>query len=87
MFLSFENLLIVDQDIPSCAPSQDSLLFADDAYFKRFGHEGTLLPNPRVLSLMLRELPEKLPTDHNVMVMQLGQFVDHDLVITKSAKG
>merc|ERR1712126_128089 len=57
----------------------------DDAFFKRFSQYNQLLPNPRVLSLMLRELPEKQHTDHNVMVMQLGQFIDHDLVITKNA--
>ncbi|XP_064082488.1 peroxidase-like isoform X2 [Macrobrachium nipponense] len=42
---------------------------------------GDLLPNPRTVSLGIRKVPKRAQTDHNVMVMQMGQFVDHDFAV------
>ncbi|KAK4325864.1 hypothetical protein Pmani_003568 [Petrolisthes manimaculis] len=45
----------------------------------------SLLPNPRVVSLRLRQVSPQGPTHHspslNLLLMQFGQFIDHDLSV------
>ncbi|CAL4066279.1 unnamed protein product, partial [Meganyctiphanes norvegica] len=51
-----------------------------------FGEDGSLLPNPRSISVLLN-LPPRRSTNHNLLIMQIGQFVDHDHVLTSGVKG
>ncbi|XP_042221923.1 peroxidase-like [Homarus americanus] len=55
----------------------------DLALMRRRSSSGGLLPNPRVVSLLLREAPVEKPPAHTVLLMQMGQFIDHDLVLTR----
>lgn len=43
---------------------------------------GALLPNPRKVSFGVRNVPPRKSTNYNTMVMQIGQFVDHDFTET-----
>ncbi|XP_042222226.1 peroxidase-like [Homarus americanus] len=48
---------------------------------------GGLLPNPREVSLVVREAPTGPPTSHNLLFMQIGQFIDHDLALISIITG
>lgn len=48
---------------------------------------GGLLPNPRQVSLRMMDATPGITTSHNQMVMQMGQFVDHDLSVVPTLKG
>ena len=49
--------------------------------------EGSPLPNPRAVSTRILERLEELDPRYNLMVMQWGQFIDHDLAMTPQYKG
>lgn len=60
---------------------------ADGAWMRLRSAKGGLLPNPRRVSLGVREVPPSPDTSHNLLLMQLGQFVDHDLSVVPTLKG
>lgn len=47
---------------------------------------GDLLPNPRVISLLASLVPSAAHTRHNLLFMQMGQFIDHDYSVTTVSK-
>lgn len=53
---------------------------------RTFAEDGSLLPNPRFISTGLN-LPPRRSTNHNLIVMQIGQFVDHDQILTSHVLG
>jgi len=57
----------------------------DFGMMRIFGEDGTMLPNPRSISVALN-LPARRSTNHNLLIMQIGQFVDHDHVLTSGVK-
>lgn len=59
----------------------------DGAWMRLRSGGGGLLPNPRQVSLRVREVPPSQATSHNLLVMQIGQFVDHDLSVVPTLKG
>ncbi|KAK8391872.1 hypothetical protein O3P69_017472 [Scylla paramamosain] len=59
----------------------------DSAWMRILSAGGGLLPNPRRVSLQVREVPPNPATSHNLLLMQLGQFVDHDLSVVPTLKG
>lgn len=58
----------------------------DIGMVRTFGEDGSLLPNPRSISTALN-LPPRRRTNHNLLIMQIGQFVDHDHVLTSGVRG
>ena len=46
-----------------------------------------LLPNPRVVSLQVRRAPVKYQRLFSTLFMQVGQFVDHDLIHAQTVDG
>ena len=44
------------------------------------------LPNPRAVSSRILERLEELDPRYNLMVMQWGQFIDHDFAMTPQYK-
>lgn len=63
------------------------LCFPDRGLMRTRSVVGGLLPNPRVISLQLHQVPPARSSLHNVLVMQMGQFIDHDFSITSVVKG
>ena len=51
--------------------------------------DGSMLPSPRTISnIVHRAAPQtKFESGLTIMVMQWGQFTDHDIVITPTVKG
>ncbi|XP_050717819.1 peroxidase-like isoform X2 [Eriocheir sinensis] len=69
------------------AAGQDFIRFLPPAYdapalFRTQSVRGGLLPNPRLLSLLLRHVPEGHGQPANALFVQMGQFLDHDFAIT-----
>ncbi|XP_071521125.1 LOW QUALITY PROTEIN: salivary peroxidase/catechol oxidase-like [Panulirus ornatus] len=58
----------------------------DAALMRTRSASGGLLPNPRVVSLVSQEAPTAQPTQHNLLIMQLGQFIDHDMIVVPVVK-
>ncbi|XP_069974642.1 salivary peroxidase/catechol oxidase [Penaeus vannamei] len=75
--LHYPDFGAADQPLPRILPPVHHA-----AFFRTRSAAGGLLPSPRVVSLAARSLPQARPTEHNVMVMQMGQFIDHDFVLT-----
>lgn len=65
-------------------PSSPSFPSSSDApaVFRTKSVRGGLLPNPRLLSLLLRHTPEGHKQPVNALFVQIGQLVDHDFGIT-----
>ncbi|KAG7168855.1 Peroxidase-like [Homarus americanus] len=71
-----------------------TLLWVDRGMMRTASVLGGLLPNPRLVSLLVHRVPHlpshpSQPTifsapQHNAMVMQMGQFIDHDYSITNA---
>ncbi|XP_069937881.1 salivary peroxidase/catechol oxidase-like isoform X1 [Cherax quadricarinatus] len=59
----------------------------DIALMRTLSVAGGLLPNPRRVSLSTRDAPTAKLTTHNLLIMQLGQIVDHDLTLISIIKG
>ncbi|XP_045592710.2 LOW QUALITY PROTEIN: salivary peroxidase/catechol oxidase [Procambarus clarkii] len=53
----------------------------DVAYMRTRSVSGGLLPSPRMVTLGLRNAPRKRSHSHPVLLMQIGQLIDHDLVV------
>ena len=45
------------------------------------------LPNPRAVSTTILERLESLDPQYNLMVMQWGQFIDHDFALVPQYRG
>ncbi|XP_071521126.1 salivary peroxidase/catechol oxidase-like isoform X2 [Panulirus ornatus] len=58
----------------------------DEALMRTRSVLGGLLPNPRVISLRLLDVPLAPASPRNLLVMQMGQFIDHDLSVTSVIK-
>ncbi|XP_042857054.1 heme peroxidase 2-like [Penaeus japonicus] len=80
--LHFPEFGAVNQPMPRILPP-----VLHDAFFKINSVSGGLLPNPREVSLAMRRLPQAKPTENNIMFMQIGQFIDHDFVLTPVVEG
>ena len=48
--------------------------------------KGSPLPNPRAVSSRILERLEELDPRYNLMVMQWGQFIDHDFAMAPQYK-
>ncbi|XP_076049273.1 peroxidase-like [Oratosquilla oratoria] len=55
----------------------------NDAFFNQ---DGSFRPNPRKISLRVRKLHPRPRPDASLMVMQFGQFIDHDHIITEPVR-
>ncbi|XP_045592713.2 salivary peroxidase/catechol oxidase [Procambarus clarkii] len=58
----------------------------DEALMRTRSAAGGLLPNPRVVSLVVREGPLASFTNYNLLLMQLGQIIDHDMSVSALVK-
>ncbi|KAK4309373.1 hypothetical protein Pmani_018990 [Petrolisthes manimaculis] len=54
---------------------------------RMFSFAGGLLPNQRVISLVIRQTPPDPLPFLNQLYVQLGQFVDHDFAVTTTVPG
>ncbi|XP_050709618.1 chorion peroxidase-like [Eriocheir sinensis] len=73
------------------AAGQDFIRLLPPAYdapalFRTQSVRGGLLPNPRLLSLLLRHVPEGHGQPANALFVQMGQFVDHDFAVTTTVR-
>ncbi|KAK7075950.1 hypothetical protein SK128_027034 [Halocaridina rubra] len=59
----------------------------DEGLMRVRSASGDMLPNPRYISLGIRKVPPRRMTNHNLMVMQMGQFIDHDFSIVPEKRG
>ncbi|KAK8379877.1 hypothetical protein O3P69_019706 [Scylla paramamosain] len=60
--------------------------YADNVSEPRGGKNGDGLPDARKVSLALKEFPRRFSNCFSVFQMSFGQFIDHDLTATPTAK-
>ncbi|XP_045126950.1 chorion peroxidase-like isoform X1 [Portunus trituberculatus] len=58
----------------------------DEALMRTRGVDGCLLPNPRNVSLHIRHVPAKYQRLFSTLFMQIGQFIDHDIIHTMTVE-
>ena len=66
-----------------------SILFVGEDSPRILASDGTMLPSPRRISNLVHRASTQAKFDYRLtlMVMQYGQFTDHDIVITPTVAG
>lgn len=61
--------------------------YADGVDKPRAARDGTELPNPRIVSTVIHETDSHFASQLSIMLMQWGQFIDHDITLTPMTVG